>query len=74
MCNIKRFIFVKSLYCLYVTSEIERQREIAFAVFPLVYTYYSSDLPHPPANINPGLNPGSDAKEDVCSRELVWLM
>jgi len=28
MCNIKYFIFVKSLYCLYVTSEREREREV----------------------------------------------
>jgi len=55
-------------------TETETEREIALAVWPLVQTYYSNDLPHPPADLCPGSNPGSDTKENAWSPALIWMM
>ena len=41
-----------------------REREIALAVVPLVHTYYSSDVPHPLAELWPDSNPDSDCKRE----------
>ena len=38
------------------------EREITLAVWLLVHTYYSSDVPHPLAELCPEWNPGSDCK------------
>ena len=70
MCNIKHFTFFKTLFCLYVTCV----RELALAVWPLFRTYYSSDVPHPRPDLCPESNPGSYAKENVWSPEMVWMM